>query len=246
MIILTDIHGNFDTMMALLDKIPKSERDKGIVVAGDLVDRGPKSRDVVQFCIDNNVDVVKGNHEEMMIAETNKDGTPALSFSGIWAPNGGFETLKSYHIEPEEDEEMNWAPAGLHLDHKTIENHRKWMENLPYYLEFKDVKNDNGEYLLVTHSSASRVWKWDDQRRKEQWKHFVANLTWGRPHRIDPIPGVFNVFGHTPIANGPRIKKCYANIDTGCFFNGQPGFYTLTALQFPEMIVYQQKNIDRK
>ena len=29
MIVLTDIHGNFDTMMALLDKIPRVERAKG-------------------------------------------------------------------------------------------------------------------------------------------------------------------------------------------------------------------------
>jgi len=43
MIILTDIHGNFDTMIALLDTIPQEEKDKGIIICGDLVDRGPKS-----------------------------------------------------------------------------------------------------------------------------------------------------------------------------------------------------------
>ena len=48
----------------------------------------------------------------------------------------------------------------------------------------------------------------------------------------------------------PKITKIYANIDTGgCFAkeivaNGLEGYGVLTALQFPEMKVFQQKNID--
>ena len=67
---------------------------------------------------------------------------------------------------------------------------------------------------------------------------------WGRPNHIRPITGIFNVFGHTPIKNGPRIKSCYANIDTGCCYKKYPGLGVLTALQFPGMIVYSQENID--
>ena len=239
MIILTDIHGNFDTMIALLAKIPQEEKSKGIVIADDLIDRGPKSRQIVQWCIDNNISVVKGNHEEMMIDEIREDGSPALIFNGIWAPNGGIQTLYSYKLDSNNENFKN------NLDHETLKKHREWMANLSYYLEFKDVKNDKGKHLLITHSSACKVWGWDDERRKTIWKQFVGHVTWGRPNNITPIPNIYNVFGHTPGPTGPKIKSCYANIDTGCFYTVQPGQYgVLTALQFPEMIVYQQKNVD--
>lgn len=225
MIILTDIHGTFDTLMALLDKIPDAEKAKGIAVAGDLIDRGPKSMQVIQWCIDNKVHVARGNHEDMMVNSNFR-----IRLSDNWGYQGGIQTLMSYG----EDE----AAEALFL------KHREWLDTLPYFLEFKDVKNDKGEHLLVTHSSAQAVWGWSEERRKKHEKQFIAHLVWGRPNRIRPIPGIFNVFGHTPIKDGPRIKSCYANIDTGCAYKGHQGYGVLTALQFPEMIVYQQENID--
>ena len=70
MTVFTDIHGNFDTFLALYNKIPQEAKDKGVAIAGDLIDRGPKSAQMVQWCIDHpEVKVVKGNHEEMMIDE---------------------------------------------------------------------------------------------------------------------------------------------------------------------------------
>jgi serine/threonine protein phosphatase 1 len=249
MIILTDIHGNFKTMQALLAKIPQEEKDKGIVIAGDLEDRGPRSKEVIQWCIDNNIQVVKGNHEELMIKEGLseasyfiKNGTFNMYYDpygreelGIWGVNGGHQTLASYITDN--------GDGSATMDMSTLIDHIEWMKKLPYYLEFKDVKNEKGEHLLVSHSSAASVWKWSEERRKANHKQFIGNLTWGRPNTIHAIPNVFNVFGHTPIQNGPRVKSCYANIDTGCFYN-QPGYYKLTALQFPEMITYEQENVD--
>jgi hypothetical protein len=45
------------------------------------------------------------------------------------------------------------------------------------------------------------------------------------------------------MAEGPRIETHFANIDTGAFYHSEP-FGVLTALQFPEMRVYTQPNID--
>jgi serine/threonine protein phosphatase 1 len=262
MIIIGDVHGNFDTLVALINKIPKEERDKGIVLAGDLIDRGPKSAEVVQFCIDNSnlIKVVTGNHEQMMVDEGlpeaayfMRNGTFNMSGSagiyggggpGLWLMNGGMETLDSYVGESETEFDFDNRPKKV-FDLETFVDHQEWMKKLPLYLEFKDVKNEKGEHLLVTHSSACRVWKWNEERRKDQHKHFNANIVWGRPHSITPIPSIYNVFGHTPVSP-VRIRETYANIDSGCFYYGEPGYFKLTALQFPEMIVYEQENIDIK
>ncbi|MFZ4827546.1 MAG: metallophosphoesterase [Phototrophicaceae bacterium] len=47
-LVIGDIHGCYDELQALLDKVPLSDGD-WIVHVGDLVDRGPKPREVVQF-----------------------------------------------------------------------------------------------------------------------------------------------------------------------------------------------------
>ena len=53
------------------------------------------------------------------------------------------------------------------------------------------------------------------------------------------------MYGHTPIEK-PQIKEYYANIDTGCCYDGRYNLKYLTALQFPEMVIYQQECIDYK
>ncbi len=245
MVVFTDIHGNFETFLALYNKVPKERRDKGVAIAGDLMDRGPKSKHMIQWCIDHpEVKVIKGNHEELMIDEGLREASYFIkncTFNyygqgGIWGMNGGFQTLGSYITDNGDDTAT--------FDMSTFIDHLEWLKNLPYYLEFKNVKNDKGEHLLITHSSAASVWKWSEEKRKENNQQFIGHITWGRPNTIHAIPNVYNIFGHTPNPNGPKIKSCYANIDTGCFYNSAPGYFRLTAIEFPSLETWEQGNID--
>lgn len=244
MIILTDIHGCFDTMIALLDKIPQEEKDKGIVIAGDLIDRGPKSREVVQYCIDNNIQVVKGNHEEMMVDESIqienalKTGRLSMLRNSLWTTNGGYEALESYIDYNEETGEETFDLASF-------KKHAEWMDLLPYYLEFPDVKNEDGRYLVVSHSNIGNVWKNRDSDDANLMKQFLSQVTWGRPYKIKDVPEIYNVIGHTPQEGQARIRKIYANIDTGAVFKSFSGHGFMTALQFPEMTLYTQENIEK-
>lgn len=228
MIILTDIHGNFDTMIALLDTIPQEEKDKGIAICGDLIDRGPKSMQIVQWCMDNNIMVVKGNHEQMMI-DWIANGCNYNDM--LWLGNGGLETLDSY----KETAEGEYLKGDV--DMVKLKEHAMWMDTLPYYIEFPDITNDEGRYLVISHSNAGNVWKNKDTEYAE------SQILWGRPRKIDDAPEIYNVIGHTPQEFGARYRKTYCNIDTGCaYLSG--GFQRLTALQFPEMIFYEHGNID--
>ena len=97
MIIIGDIAGQFDALRFLAE-LYKGER---ICLVGDLIDRGPKSKEVVQWCIDNKnrVDVVMGNHEHMFIDWYDYHYSPDYEryYSGDdWVRNGGFQTLQSY------------------------------------------------------------------------------------------------------------------------------------------------------
>lgn len=222
MLIFTDIHGCFLTFKALLAKIPEDVKANGIVVCGDLIDRGPRSKEVVQYMIDNNIPVVRGNHEEFMI---NGDE--------YWMQNGGLETLRSYGpftmsgLKNEEDREL-------------FEAHKKWMSELPYFIEFPELKKDDGRYLVISHSSISRVWKHRDE--PERTLEFQKHVTWNRQGTINDVPEIYNVFGHT-VQSEPKIKVPFANIDTGACFN-EVGYGKLTALEFPSMRIFQQENVD--
>lgn len=221
MIIIGDIHGCNKTLQALLAQIPQEEIDKGLVVSGDLVDRGARSKEVVEWAINNNIEVVSGNHEDMMV-EDYADGK--IRLHSDWMYNGGTATLKSYEN------------PSKGFDHELLKKHVEWMKTLPTFLEFKNIKNSNGDYLVVSHSSACTAWHDRDILGSEK------EIMWCRPSNITKIDGVFNVFGHTPVKE-PKIEPHYANIDTGCAYVKQ-GYGKLTALQFPEMHTYQQENID--
>jgi len=230
--IIGDIHGNHKTFLALLEKIPKEDT---IVVAGDLVDRGPDSKGIVQYVIDNNILCVLGNHEKMMSDDILKNKTP---YEGEWLAHQAGKTLDSYR---KPDYTVDWELMKVHSE---------WMSKLPLYLEFPDTfkigyDTDHGRkrHLVVSHASIGSTWKFRDPSHPKH-HFFKDNAIWNRD-RPDDVLDIYSVFGHTPV-NIPRITNFYANIDTGCVFkrdwSEQYGY--LTALRFPAMEVISQKNID--
>jgi len=69
-------------------------------------------------------------------------------------------------------------------------------------------------------------------------------MLWHRGDVIHDYREVFQVIGHTPVAEGLRIETHFANIDTGAGYNSKP-IGVLTGLQFPEKRIITQPNIDR-
>jgi serine/threonine protein phosphatase 1 len=243
-IIIADVHGCYKTLVALIAKLPPGIP---ITFAGDNIDRGRDSRKVIEFVKDGGYDCVVGNHEVMMMNELKfrpkDDGTERPftdTYHGIWEMNGGDNCLESYRYDAYEElvtgEKIKIRP----YDTKALREHLAWFNTLPYFIEYKDVKNANGDYLLVTHTTASGAW----EEMNHESSQFRNEVTWNRPYGHPPkIEGIYNVFGHTPQKNGATVHEHYSCIDTGCYFKrGEYG--RLTALQFPEMIVYEQENVE--
>ena len=65
--IIPDIHGCYNTLKALIEQLNLTTSDE-IFFLGDYIDRGPRSREVIDFIIElkkkHNVYCLKGNHEE--------------------------------------------------------------------------------------------------------------------------------------------------------------------------------------
>ena len=65
MLVVGDVHGEFRTLMKLLDKFPTEQ----VCIVGDLIDRGPDSIEVVDHVIANSdrIKCVRGNHEQLCL-----------------------------------------------------------------------------------------------------------------------------------------------------------------------------------
>lgn len=118
-IVIGDVHGHYDGLMLLLDAISATAADQ-IFFLGDLIDRGPKSAQVVEFVRSHHYPCVLGNHEQMLL-ESFPQGqvfAPALQ---AWLHSGGKTTMASYDN------------AELLLEHIA------WMQTLPLHLDLGDL-----------------------------------------------------------------------------------------------------------
>jgi predicted MPP superfamily phosphohydrolase len=62
-IIVGDVHGCFDELCELLDQVKFQQGVDTLILAGDLVNKGPKSIEVVRFARQVGALAVAGNHE---------------------------------------------------------------------------------------------------------------------------------------------------------------------------------------
>ena len=88
-----DIHGCFDPFAELVEQKIRIRKGDRLVLLGDYIDRGNKSREVIDYIIDlqdHGFDIITlmGNHESMML-----DSFESEQAKYNWFMNGGYETL---------------------------------------------------------------------------------------------------------------------------------------------------------
>ena len=222
--IIGDVHGEYETLLALVAKLPK---DVEMIFVGDLIDRGASSAQVIKFVRDNKHRVVLGNHEDLMInygtsfTKTYPKSTNA-SFLHSWYNNGGDATLFSYKLLKYDRKE------GM----QCIENHQgmaqflgdiEWLKTLPLYIKLDTKINDKP--VVVSHAPCADVWH--HHNNPDAQETFRDYALW---QRRDPKPEseIYNVFGHTPVEFGVEIEGHFTNVDTGCYIK-KHGYNELSA-----------------
>ncbi len=223
--VIGDVHGEFDTLLALVSKLPSDAR---LYFVGDLVDRGPASAEVVEYVRKNAAGVVMGNHEAMMLQyapaflQRYPDSVSA-EFMHNWAHNGGDDTLMSYALMEYDETDM---PVCVRNDEgvKRLRSDLEWMQGLALYLHL-DLKI-KGRDVVISHASCSDVWYLRDNTKEAE--NFRDHLLWSRSIP-KPNSDIFNVYGHTPVEFGVELGEHYANVDTGCYIR-RYGYGMLSAL----------------
>ena len=189
-----DIHGSYTKLANLLKHCTAhgGERTPRFVFVGDYVDRGPRSREVVELLMKrqaaapDHIVCLRGNHEEMLISVL-QDGDKAL-----WLCNGGDMTLRSYGV----------TSAGSIPD-----EHLVWFDSLPL------SESDNKRFFV--HAGILPGVPLDQQEED-------AMLWIREPFLSDPRDhGLYIVHGHTPLETGePECLPNRLNLDTGAVFGG--------------------------
>lgn len=117
---VSDIHGEYERFLLLLEIIQFSESDTMYVI-GDIIDRKPSGVDIAFYILEHpNIILMKGNHEQMCL-----DTLGPLSVYGardLWQSNGGSPTRREllYMCSAQERREVlrlfEKAPVTLELE----------------------------------------------------------------------------------------------------------------------------------
>ncbi|MFK8080676.1 MAG: metallophosphoesterase [Granulosicoccus sp.] len=88
-LIIGDLHGRFNTLKDLLDVARYRPEHDVLMSIGDLIDRGPRSVEVVDFFATAERYAIRGNHEQMVLNPED--------WREVWnyPPNGGPATRRS-------------------------------------------------------------------------------------------------------------------------------------------------------
>ena len=225
--IIGDVHGHYNELISLINKLP-NKFDSKICFVGDLIDRGPDSKKVVDLVKKYNYDCVLGNHEQMCIEfrgnPYNMTGGYSQSILNPFGSNGGVSTLDSY--------------GDLELLQNDIET---FFTKLPIFKHYS-IKNRDGKSLIVTHSCCLNYV--NDIKDFDNLDYIDADdIMWNRDiqygyNHIKNSKDYFNIFGHT-ITDEVILNEKYASIETGV---ARERGGKLSCIAYPSMKIYQSGN----
>lgn len=209
-----DIHGRLDLFDLLLAEIEMDSAARGaaqttLVLLGDLIDRGPESRGVVDRAMAlvaaGNTRVLAGNHEEMLLSSL-EDPETLRHF----LRHGGKETLFSYGLPQSDYSRSNLEDLHARLPDLVPQAHIDFMRAM----EDRIVVDD---YLFVHAGIRPGV---------PVAEQTTSDLRWIRREFLDHTDAHDHlvVHGHT-ITDAPVMLPNRIGIDTGAFASGR-----LTAL----------------
>ena len=132
--VIGDIHGCADTLKASIEEQIKPVPSDEIYFLGDYIDRGPKSKAVIDYIralqkAEYFVKPLKGNHEDFLVELYDEElhskkkrffGLRNLRGEDHGMPFGGKETLKSFHVQNIKEIQTEYIEWMRALDHDVI------------------------------------------------------------------------------------------------------------------------------
>ncbi len=206
-----DVHGRLDLLKQMLARIEHDDKARGpaktyLVLLGDLIDRGPDSKGVIDHLLHSpprfaTPVFLKGNHEEFMLSVLEGED----QMVGSWLSYGGYECAESYGVS--RGWTLNVAPTEVadRLREAVPPSHRTFLADMADSFQF-------GDYLFV-HAGIRPGVPLEEQNSKD--------LRWIREGFLDNRSdhGVMVVHGHTIVEKAEQHPNRIA-LDTGAYRSG--------------------------
>lgn len=198
--VVGDIHGCFSLVDEALAQVNFDPAHDRLICAGDLIDRGPESRNVVDFLKRPYVYAVAGNHERTF-TQLPPSMLRAMAETGAWCDDWG----------------IDWAS---NLTDEVILSIQECLNNLPTAIEVP------GAYGLIgiVHAGTPPGMTWREVTAAlEHGDEYVTEYVLDSRQRLqkdlrEEVPGVNRVYvGHTIVRSGPWRWANTIAMDTGAY-----------------------------
>lgn len=192
--VIGDIHGCYLTFVSLYNELIKYTDE--VYSVGDLIDRGKKSRDVIDFVIENKIKTIRGNHEDVLLKSFDLIGNSEKSLIEIYQHHfkiGGEANFESYRGD---------RKPYILSDYKNAvqdAGHIEFMKNLPVMIELPKI--------IISHAGIVK-------------DATIQDIIWNRTKPLLKL-NKFQIIGHTPQEEVIYEKNWYMNIDTGCIYGNK-------------------------
>lgn len=207
--VIGDIHGCLDPLDRLLDKIERCATDvhphlkTSLIFVGDLIDRGPKSAQVVERLSRYthpkiSTEFIMGNHEEVFLDVLSGNLDAMIS----WFEWGGREASRSYGVDNLGQFQISPKQVLTQLQQRVPEAHLEFLSSFkPYHLF--------GDYLIVHAGIRPKVALEDQDERELRWiRERFLNYKGQFPYKI--------IHGHTIVESAQNLPNRIA-VDTGAY-----------------------------
>ena len=217
--VIPDIHGCAVTFRRLVQDTIRLTTDDELFLLGDLIDRGPDSKGVLDFIFELrtagfSVMAVRGNHEDMYLRAG--DDRQAMD---LWVANGGYATLASFRAD---------GPGDI------PHNYQFYLRSLPYYLLL------DGFVIVHAGLNFDTADPFDDTTAMLWTRSAVVDLSRTGNRRL--------VCGHTPVSRAQleaSLTSSKIMLDNGCVFGDRSDMGSLAALELNSLTVSYLNNLDR-
>lgn len=205
-----DVHGHFEMLLDLVADLELTEYDH-VVLLGDLVDRGPQSREVIDWAMKNsNVHAIKGNHEAAMLKHCDpyRFDRPSLGMMSGWYYVGGKDTAESYmrfHMKEDTTTDM------LSMK-KEVGRHLAYLDSLPDHIVL--------DHWRLVHAGYDPISEIPLDEQSTDVLHWIREPFINGMRIIDPVRTV--VFGHTPTFTQGDNKQGDLLLAPQCLDDGRP------------------------
>ncbi|AAX92133.1 metallophosphoesterase [Staphylococcus aureus] len=217
--VVPDIYGEYQKLLTIMDKINNERKpEETIVFLGDYVDRGKRSKDVVNYIFDlmsndDNVVTLLGNHDDEFY--NIMENVDRLSIYDIeWLSRYCIETLNSYGVSTV-TLKYSSVEENLRNNYDFIKSELKKLKESDDYRKFKILMVNCRKYYkedkyIFSHSGGVS-WKPVEEQTIDQ-------LIWSRDFQPRK-DGFTYVCGHTPTDSGEvEINGDMLMCDVGAVF----------------------------